>query len=85
MDGTHRIVIVKDNIGIPNGLYYDLRRREVCWADAKTKRIECVGRDGSGRRNVTHVAQMHPFDIAEIGSQIYWSDWTRLVYKVIKI
>jgi hypothetical protein len=77
MDGSHRTTIVSDNLGLPNGLYYDHRRFEVCWADAKTKRIECVQRDGGARRNVTSINDMHPFDIAQIGSNIYWSDWSR--------
>lgn len=77
MDGTHRKVIVSEDIGIPNGLYFDQRRQEVCWADVKTKRIECVQKDGSNRRVVTQVNQMYPFDITEVGPNIYWSDWSR--------
>ena len=81
MDGTHRKVLVSDNLGIPNGLYYDNRRREVCWGDAKTRRIECVGRDGNGRRNITSQNVQHPFDVVEVGKNVYWTDWTRFSFK----
>ena len=77
MDGTHRVVLVSEGLGLPNGLYYDHRRREVCWGDAKVKRIECIGRDGRNRRNVTSDSNMYPFDITEVGTNIYWSDWSK--------
>ena len=77
MDGTHRRVIVSDYLGVPNGLYFDQKRQEICWGDAKTKRIECVEKDGSNRRVVTQINQMYPFDLAEVRSNIYWSDWSK--------
>ena len=77
MDGSNRKVLVDKNIRLPNSLYYDIRRQDVCWADASTRKIECVSRDGSNRRLLAHIAEIHPFDIAEIGSNIYWSDWSK--------
>lgn len=77
MDGTHRRVIVHEDLGVPNGLYFDPKRQEVCWGDAKTKKIECVEKDGSNRRLVTHMTSMYPFDLTEVRSNIYWSDWSR--------
>ena len=34
MDGTDRSVLVKDNLGLPNGLTFDLEDQQLCWADA---------------------------------------------------
>ncbi len=77
MDGTMRRVIVSSDLGLPNSIYYDHKRQEVCWVDAQTKRIECCGKDGSRRRVVTQMSQMYPFDLTEVRSDIYWTDWTK--------
>jgi nidogen (entactin) len=79
MDGTHRKILVDKDLGVPNGLYYDNKRQEICWGDAKTRRIECIGKDGSNRRVVTQQSNIYPFDLSEIRSNIYWSDWSRFV------
>lgn len=34
MDGTDRTVLVKDDLGLPNGLTFDLLSQQLCWADA---------------------------------------------------
>ncbi len=34
MDGTERIVLVKDDLGLPNGLTFDPDNQQLCWADA---------------------------------------------------
>lgn len=34
MDGTDRTVLVKDDLGLPNGLTYDPESQQLCWADA---------------------------------------------------
>lgn len=34
MDGTDRTVLVKDDLGLPNGLTFDLHSQQLCWADA---------------------------------------------------
>lgn len=77
MDGTHRKVIVSNDLGVPNGLYFDHKRQELCWGDAKTKKIECSEKDGSNRRIVTQINSMYPFDLTEVRSNIYWSDWSK--------
>lgn len=55
MDGTDRTVLVKDDLGLPNGLTFDHDNQQLCWADAgessKTDRVvvdrvcsqSCVG------------------------------------------
>lgn len=39
MDGSHRRVLVKDDLGLPNGLTYDRRSSQLCWADAGTSDV----------------------------------------------
>lgn len=34
MDGTERVVLVKDDLGLPNGLTFDTDNQQLCWADA---------------------------------------------------
>lgn len=34
MDGTDRVVLVKDDLGLPNGLSFDQTSQQLCWADA---------------------------------------------------
>lgn len=34
MDGTDRVVLVKDDLGLPNGLSFDQNSQQLCWADA---------------------------------------------------
>lgn len=34
MDGTDRSVLVKDDLGLPNGLTFDHEGQQLCWADA---------------------------------------------------
>lgn len=36
MDGSNRRVLVKDDLGLPNGLTFDPRSSLLCWADAGT-------------------------------------------------
>lgn len=40
MDGTERIVLVKDNLALPNGLTFDYENQQLCWADAGRKCTE---------------------------------------------
>lgn len=34
MDGTERSVLVKEDLGLPNGLTLDADNQQLCWADA---------------------------------------------------
>lgn len=36
MDGSNRRVLVRDDLGLPNGLTYDSQSSMLCWADAGT-------------------------------------------------
>lgn len=39
MDGSNRRVLVKDDLGLPNGLTYDRRSSLLCWADAGRRSV----------------------------------------------
>ena len=34
MDGTERVTLVSEGLGLPNGLTLDTENQRVCWADA---------------------------------------------------
>ncbi|XP_056157017.1 nidogen-2 [Lampris incognitus] len=76
VDGENRSVVVADGIGLPNALTYDYSSRQVCWADAGTKRLECIFPDGSGRR-VIHQNLNYPFSMVYYRNHFYYTDWRR--------
>ena len=76
MDGSERKVLVSDKLGLPNGLYYDHHRRELCWGDAKMKTIECVRDDGSNRRVLLTDQTTMIFGLTDGLQYAYWTDWS---------
>ncbi|CAB3388254.1 Hypothetical predicted protein [Cloeon dipterum] len=74
MDGTDRSVFVRDNIRLPNSLIVDAERDELCWADAGTKNIECMGVRNGYRRTIVSECE-YPFSVAMSSSHYYWTDW----------
>uniref|UniRef100_A0A8C5ADZ1 Nidogen 2 n=1 Tax=Gadus morhua TaxID=8049 RepID=A0A8C5ADZ1_GADMO len=76
VDGDNRKVVVSEGIGLPNALTYDTEARQICWADAGTKKLECVSPDGSGRR-VIHPNLNYPFSMVYYRNHFYYSDWRR--------
>lgn len=57
----------------------------MCWADAGTHRIECIGLDGNGRRVVYENAE-YPFGLTNYGDNLYWTDWdNKEINKVNKL
>uniref|UniRef100_A0A8C1XKI3 Nidogen 2a (osteonidogen) n=1 Tax=Cyprinus carpio TaxID=7962 RepID=A0A8C1XKI3_CYPCA len=76
VDGQNRRVLVQDGIGLPNALTYDSTTRQVCWADAGTKRLECISPNGTGRR-VVHSDLSYPFSMVAFANHYYYTDWRR--------
>ncbi|MGH0139077.1 UNVERIFIED_CONTAM: hypothetical protein FKN15_068558, partial [Acipenser sinensis] len=76
MDGTHRRILVKDDLGLPNGLTYDSHSSQLCWADAGTRRVECINPNQTGRRKILEGIQ-YPFGITSYGRNLYYTDWRR--------
>ncbi|XP_012225326.1 very low-density lipoprotein receptor-like isoform X2 [Linepithema humile] len=79
MDGTHRSVIVGNDVKWPNGLTLDLIGKRVYWVDAKLNIIGSCNYDGTGRRTVlfSPVTLRHPFSITTFEDYVYWSDWDK--------
>lgn len=79
MDGTHRSVIVGNDVKWPNGLTLDLIGKRVYWVDAKLNIIGSCNYDGTGRRTVLYSPDSlrHPFSITTFEDYIYWTDWDK--------
>lgn len=66
MDGNiySRTTIVKENIGLPNGLCLDYDNKKLYWIDAKLNSISNAELDGSNIRIILQRAQIvHPFSL----------------------
>ena len=71
-----RQVIVKRNLGWPNGLAVDYILNRIWWTDAKKDSIESVNLNGNHRRIVLKGGTLgHPFGISVFMDDMYWSDW----------
>ncbi|XP_033335577.1 low-density lipoprotein receptor isoform X2 [Megalopta genalis] len=87
MDGSHRTVIVDNDVTWPNGLTLDLVGKKVYWVDAKLYIIGSCNYDGSGKRTVLYspVFLRHPFSITTFEDYVYWTDWDKdTIYKANK-
>ena len=73
MDGTHREIIVKEDIAWPNGIAVDIQEQKIYWCDAKMDRIEVANVDGSNRYIVLSYNITHPFGLSVLGNYIYWT------------
>ncbi|XP_045902230.1 nidogen-1-like [Micropterus dolomieu] len=76
MDGTDRTVLVKDDLGLPNGLTFDLDSQQLCWADAGTRKVECMDPHRRLRRTIVDGIQ-YPFALVSFGRNLYYTDWRR--------
>ncbi|XP_034722409.1 uncharacterized protein LOC117941512 [Etheostoma cragini] len=76
MDGTDRTVLVKDDLGLPNGLTFDLEDQQLCWADAGTRKVECMDPHRRLRRQIVAGIQ-YPFGLVAFGGKLYYTDWRR--------
>lgn len=74
MDGSGRSIFVQEGLQLPNSLAIDFGRNELCWADAGTKTIECMGIHTNFRRTVVSECS-YPFGLAISESHYYWTDW----------
>ncbi|KAI1717083.1 g2F domain-containing protein [Ditylenchus destructor] len=75
LDGSNHRTFVSENIHLPNGLTLLHGRRELCWVDAGSQRLVCIGLNGSGRRDV-YKSLEYPFGLTSHQEQrFYWTDW----------
>nr|CAD7444675.1 unnamed protein product [Timema bartmani] len=74
-DGSGRAVFLEGPaVQLPNSLAIDFDRDELCWADAGTKSIECVGIGNLVQRTVVANCS-YPFGLTISHSSYYWTDW----------
>ncbi|CAH1160142.1 unnamed protein product [Phaedon cochleariae] len=74
-DGTGRAVFLEGpDVSLPNSLTIDYETEQLCFADAGTKKIECVHIDTMTKQTIA-VNCTYPFGITTTDKEIYWSDW----------
>nr|CAD7429100.1 unnamed protein product [Timema monikensis] len=74
-DGSGRAVFLEGPaLQLPNSLAIDFDRDELCWADAGTKSIECVGIGNLVQRTVVANCS-YPFGLTISHNSYYWTDW----------
>lgn len=76
LDGTERELLLTDpSVKLPNSLSISQSTGELCFADAGTKKIECI--DTYSRAVRTIAANLsYPFGLTVTDDQFYWTDWT---------
>ena len=80
LDGSNRMVLVKEGLGYPNGVAIDFDTDRIYWCDAKFDKIESVYLDGSDRKPIAKMIKnsiLHPFGIAVFNGDLYWTDWSK--------
>ncbi|XP_044255979.1 nidogen [Tribolium madens] len=74
-DGTGRSIFLQgESVSLPNSLTIDYDTEQLCYADAGTKKIECIDIDSKIRRTIATNCT-YPFGITVTDKHIYWSDW----------
>lgn len=75
-DGTGREIFLEgiDLVSLPNSLTIDYETEQLCYADAGTKKIECIDIDSREKHTIA-INCTYPFGIAITDKHIYWSDW----------
>ncbi|XP_023302735.2 nidogen [Lucilia cuprina] len=76
LDGTGREVLLgKDSVTLPNSLVVLERSGELCYADAGTKKVECIDSYTKQIRTISNELT-YPFGLSFTHDQFYWTDWT---------
>ncbi|KAH8299746.1 hypothetical protein KR044_005465 [Drosophila immigrans] len=76
LDGTGRgLLLGSDAVTLPNSLVVLDHSGELCYADAGTKKVECIN---AANHQVRTIAQnlSYPFGLTFTHEQFYWTDWT---------
>lgn len=75
LDGTGREVLLgKDQVLLPNSLVMLDQTGELCYADAGTKRVECVDLYTKKTRIISNELT-YPFGLVFTHNQFFWTDW----------
>lgn len=74
-DGKNNEIFINQDIQLPNGLTIIQSTKELCWVDAGSQRLSCIGLDGKNRRLV-YAPLEYPFGLAiRNDERFYWTDW----------
>lgn len=75
MDGTGRSIFLQGpSVQLPNSLAIDWQLDQLCYADAGTKKIECVDIDSKDMHTIA-VNCTYPFGLTISSKHYYWTDW----------
>jgi nidogen (entactin) len=75
LDGKNNEIFVQSDIHLPNGLAIIQSTKELCWVDAGSQRLSCIGLNGQNRRLV-YAPLEYPFGLAVRNDErFYWTDW----------
>lgn len=81
----HRLTLISDGLGWPNGLAIDRPAGRLYWNDGQRKTIESSNLSGQDRCTVVTDVP-HPYGLVIVGTHIYWTDWqTKALHRADKI
>ncbi|KAH8309564.1 hypothetical protein KR059_011830 [Drosophila kikkawai] len=76
LDGTGReLLLGKESVNLPNSLVVLDNSGELCYADAGTKKVECIQPQNRQLRPISNELS-YPFGLTFTHDQFYWTDWT---------
>uniref|UniRef100_A0A182JJM2 Nidogen n=1 Tax=Anopheles atroparvus TaxID=41427 RepID=A0A182JJM2_ANOAO len=75
LDGTERQLLVgSPQVALPNSIQVSMASGELCYADAGTKKIECIDTYSKQIRTIASNLT-YPFGLAVTDELFYWTDW----------
>ncbi|TDG47937.1 hypothetical protein AWZ03_005718 [Drosophila navojoa] len=76
LDGTGRELLLGANdVKLPNSLVVVEHSGELCYADAGTRKVECINAQSRQTRTISQELS-YPFGLTFTHDQFYWTDWT---------
>ncbi|XP_017839052.1 nidogen [Drosophila busckii] len=76
LDGTGReLLLGADAVTLPNSLVVLEHTGELCYADAGSKKVECIEAQSHQLRTISQNLS-YPFGLTYTHDQFYWTDWT---------
>lgn len=76
LDGTGRELLLGHNsVTLPNSLVVLENTGELCYADAGTKKVECIQPQNGQTRTISNELS-YPFGLTFTHDQFYWTDWS---------
>ncbi|XP_067632308.1 nidogen [Eurosta solidaginis] len=76
LDGTGRELLMgSDVVLLPNSLVISESSGELCYADAGTKKVECIDAYSKQKRTISNDLT-YPFGLTFTHNNFYWTDWT---------